>query len=757
MGCKMIKKIVVVFFVLSCFCVHALADTKVEAFQVKGNQRLEEATILSYLPFEKGDNVSVADINNGLKALYKTGFFDDVNVDLKGSTVYITVEERPIISSISFDGNDKVSTDILKGEVQNKVRDIYVPTKVQQDVERMKMIYQRMGLLNAVVSVDVKNKTRNRVDVTFKIKEGSKKYIDRIRFEGNKAYSTSKLKETMISKEHRWYRFLSSTDTYDPDRLNYDKEYLRRFYFQHGYIDFEVLDTEVNKDAAEDNFNILIKINEGKRYKIGKIDISTHIPSVNVDQLKKKIELKKGEYYQASLMEESIQNLTDELGREGYAFIEIQPDLQKQKDGTVDIDFKIKEGARVFINRIDIAGNSRTLDKVIRREFRLNEGDPFNTDKIRRSRQRIENLGYFDKVDIKTVPVANAPDKTDLAVSVSEKSTGAFNIGIGWSTYDGLMFETGIQERNFLGTGNIVGITASTSDTTTQVDLSLTNPYFMDMPLMAGVDLYHILYDYTDDSSYKSQTTGGALRFGWDYTERLRQTAKYTLQQDNVKDVDSDASLYIQKQKGKEVTSMLGTVLSYDVRDSSMLPTTGYLTSIGLDVSGLGGDARFARVNLNATRYFEIIDKWVFSLNASVGVIEGIGQDVRINNAYFLGGSNLRGFESGGVGARDKASDDSLGGDWRITGTAQLMFPLGLPEEFGVRGKLFADAGMLGKPSGVDDWNEVWYSSKPRVSVGFGLLWRSPMGPINIDFGFPVMKESYDKREVFRLNFGTGF
>ncbi|MBO5997602.1 MAG: outer membrane protein assembly factor BamA [Alphaproteobacteria bacterium] len=754
------KKILIVFFMLFFFGASVFAGTVVDDFKVEGNQRLEQSAILSYLPFEKGDEVSDSDMNKALKALYKTGFFDDVQVDLKGQTVHIKVKERPIISSISFEGNSKISTDVLKGEVQIKVRDIYNPTKVQQDVERMKAIYQRMGLLSATIEADVKNKTRNRKDITFKIKEGSKKYIENIKFEGNKAFSNSDLREQIVSREHRWYRLLSSTDTYDPDRLNYDKEYLRRFYFQHGYIDFEVLDTEVTKNE-EDDFDILIKVSEGKRYKIGDVTISTHIPDVKMEDLKKKIALEKGDYYQASLMDETVQSLTDELGREGYAFVDIQPDFKKDKDGIVNIDFKVKETSRVFINRIDILGNSRTLDKVIRREFRLSEGDPFNTDKIRRSRQRIENLGYFDKVDLKTVPVANAPDKTDLAVTVSEKATGAFNVGVGWSTYDGMMFEVGVQERNFLGTGNIIGITASTSDSQKQIDVSLTNPYFMDLPLSAGVDVYHILYDYEDDSSYKSQTTGGAVRFGWEYTERLRQTMKYTLQRDNVKDVDSDASLYIQKQKGKRITSMLGTVLTYDTRDSSIMPTTGYITSAGVDFAGLNKIDktrynRFVRLNLNATRYFEIIDKWVFSLNASAGIIEGINQDVRINNAYFLGGYTLRGFESSGVGARDKATDDALGGDWRVTGTAQLMFPLGLPEEFGIRGKLFVEGGTLGKPSDFDR-DTMLYSSKIRVSTGFGLLWRSPMGPINIDFGFPIVKEPYDKKEVFRLNFGTGF
>ena len=736
----------------------SLAQAEViEKMQVKGNQRLEAEKIYSYLPFAVGDDVDASAVNEAIKELYKTGFFNDVKIDLKGSSIVIDVDERPAISSITFEGNDKVDTDVLKGEVQIKVRDIYVPTKVQSDVERIKMIYQRMGLLNAKVEAVTENKRRNRVEIIFKISEGDKNYIEDISFVGNKAFSSSDLREQMMSKTKRWYRFFSSTDTFDPDRLNYDKELLRRYYFQKGYIDFAIDDTQVSQNA-EGNFIVKMTLNEGKRYRVGKVDIKSSLAGLDKEKLLKQMDLKQGRFYQASQIESAVQKLTDELGKDGYAFVDVEPELTRnEKTGVVDISFKVREGSRVFINRINISGNSRTLDKVIRREFRLAEGDPFNTEKIKRSRQRIENLGYFDKVDLKTVPVPNAPDKTDLAVDVSEKSTGAFNIGIGWSTYDGIMFEVGIQERNFLGTGNIVGISASTSDSETQVDLSLTNPYFMDMPLLAGVDVYHIMHDYTDDSSYKSRTSGGALRFGWDYTERLSQTAKYTLQSDNVTQVDADASLYIKKQQGKRTTSMVGEVLTYDTRDSVINPTQGFVSSWGIDVAGLGGDTRFVRTNLSATKYFEIIDKWVLSLNATGGIIHGLNQDVRINNAYYLGGANLRGFESGGVGARDKQTDDSLGGNWRVTATAQLMFPLGLPEEFGLRGKVFADAGTIGKPDDIDNWDDVWYSSKIRASVGVGLLWRSPMGPINIDFGFPVMKEPYDKKEVFRLNFGSGF
>ena len=751
----MMKKIIV--FIIACLISFSCLADVVNSINVKGNKRLEKKTVISYLPFKIGDDISSSDINQAIKDLYKTGFFDDVTVDwAEEGVLSVVFKERPIISSITIEGNKKIKTDVLEKEIQVKVRDIYVPTKVQADVDRLEMIYQRMGLLNASIVADVKNKNQNRIDLIFKIKEGQKKYIEDIFFEGNNAFSASTLREQMMSRTHRWYHIFASTDTYDPDRLNYDKDLLRRYYYQKGYIDFEVSDVKVTEDKKEDTFTILIKLNEGKRYKVGKLDISTHLTDLNMDKLKKNIELQTGKYYESGLMDQTIQQLVDELGREGYAFGEVEPVMDK-KSGTVDITFKLKEGARVFVNKIDILGNSRTLDKVIRREFRLSEGDPFNTDKLRRSRQRIENLGYFDKVDLKTVPVANAPDKTDLAVTVSEKSTGAFNIGVGWSTYDGLMFEVGIQERNFLGTGKIIGVTASTSDSETQVDISLTNPYFLDMPLSAGIDTYHTIHDNTDYSSFKSKSTGGAVRFSWDYTERLRQRVKYSLQRDKMTDVESDASLYVKKQQGTYWTSMIGEELIYDKRDSAINPTSGYIASWGVDFAGLGADTKFIRTKLNATQYFELMDKWVLSFNASAGIIQGIGQDVRINNAFFLGGHNLRGFESYGAGARDKASDDALGGNWIVTGTVQLMFPLGLPEEFGLRGKLFIDAGALGKPDDIDNWDDVWYSNKIRASYGFGLLWRSPMGPINLDFGFPFMKEDYDKKEVFRLNFGTGF
>ncbi len=561
----------------------------------------------------------------------------------------------------------------------------------------------------------------------------------------------------MVSCEKKWYRFWSSTDTYDPDRLEYDKEMLRRYYISKGFPEFKINSTDVTKDKDE-NFVIKFNITEGVRYRFGESKVQITLPHVDIDALADQITTSKGSIYNANYIEESIQNISDEMGRDGYAFVEITPLFQKNDSNhTIDIVFDIKEGERIFVNEIDIMGNSRTLDKVIRRELRLNEADPFNTDKIRRSRQRIENLGYFDKVDIRTIPVVNALDKTDIAVDVSEKSTGAFNVGVGWSTYDGLLFEVGVQERNLLGTGKIVGVNASTSENETQVNLSYTDPYFLGLPMSAGFDIFHIKRDYSDDSSYEAKTVGGDLRLGWDYTERVRQTVKYTLQQDEVTNVDSTASRYIKEQEGKTNLSMIGQALSYDTRDNIFNPSEGFYSSLGFDFAGIGGDAKFVRGNLTVAKYYEMATHLVLSVSGSAGYIVGIDDDIRINHRYYLGGTTLRGFEAGGVGARDKGTGDALGGDWRVTGSTQLMFPLGLPAEFGMQGKIFVDAGVLGRPDGRYISGTIEYSNSPRVSVGTGVLWRSPMGPINIDFGFPIVKEDYDKKEVFRLSFGAGF
>ena len=442
----------------------------------------------------------------------------------------------------------------------------------------------------------------------------------------------------------------------------------------------------------------------------------------------------------------------------GHAFVEVTPVFENKdaEQGTVDLILDVKEGSRVYINQINIHGNVRTKDDVIRREFRIAEGDAFNTAKIRRSKQRVENLDFFSRVDIQPQAIEGVPDKTNIEVDVEEKSTGSLSLGVGWSTYDGALIQTGIQERNLLGRGQSLGLNVALAQKKTEYDISFTEPYFLGRELVAGVDLFNITQNLQDYSSYNQDSIGGSLRMGWSFNEELRENVKYTLRRDKIRNVDASASLYIKEQEGTTTTSMISHSISYDRRDNVIRPTSGYVLTLSNDLAGLGGDNRFLRTDLYGAIYFPLAEKWTLGFKSHGGYIFGFGQDVRIDQRYFLGGYDLRGFEQGGASARDNKSGDALGGNWVVTGTAELVFPLGLPNELGIRGRVFGDVGVAGKPDDTGTY-KIDYSSKPRASVGFGLSWDSPMGPINIDIAYAILKERYDKTEVFRINFGSGF
>lgn len=734
-----------------------IAET-LERVSIKGTARIENQTVMSYLQLNVGDNVTDADLDHATKTLFATGLFSDVDIQMNDGHMSIQVQENPIVHEVFFEGNKKLDDDQLRSEIMLKPRTVYTLNKIQGDADRLMDVYKRSGRFGATVNPKIIKKDQNRVDVVFEIDEGAKTTVKRINIIGNVKFSDDELKEAMMTKQSAWYRFLSSTDTYDPDRLNYDKELLRRFYLRNGYVDFVVNGAVAELTPDKEGFVITIDVTEGKRYKFAEPEIKVNLPEYKGKDLTKKIEFKKGMWFNADLIESTITNLNDEFSDLGYAFVDTTPKFEKdEKTQTVKIIFEVAEGEKVFVNKINITGNSRTLDKVIRREFRIKEGDAFNASKLRRSKQRVENLDYFESVDLKTVPVYGDSGKTDINMNVTEKATGSFSIGVGWSSYDGLLFDTGIQERNILGTGNTLGLNLMLSEREQQYTAGLTNPYFMDKNLLAGVDVFHTTMDNEDYSSYKSTTTGGAVRFGWNYTDYLRQSVRYTLQEDEVRDVEEDASIYVKEQEGRYSLSMIGQELSWDKRDSRINPTQGFYTSLGADYAGIGADTKFVRLNLMGIQYFEVAEDVVLSIRGDAGHIWGMdGQDVRINHRYYLGDSSFRGFEYGGIGARDKATGDALGGNWYVTASAEVQFPLGLPKELGIKGKVFSDAGVIGKPDGYNA-TKMDYSSKMRMSAGTGILWQSPMGMINLDFAWPIMKEDFDETKVFRLNFGKAF
>ena len=523
---------------------------------------------------------------------------------------------------------------------------------------------------------------------------------------------------------------------------------------RHGYADFRVVSSVAELSPDKTSFVLTYVLDEGPRYRVTDVAIVSEIKDVDTASLNESLLFEVGDYYNAELVEKSILEITESLGKKGFAFVDVEPKLERNPaDASLVLTFTIKEGARVFVDKINITGNTRTDDDVIRREFRIAEGDAFNASKIRASRRNVENLDYFSKVDIQTVPSADS-NKADINVDVQEKSTGYFNVGVGYSTVNGALVRTGVTENNFQGRGQQLGLDIGVSQRAQDYNINFTEPYFLGRRLSAGIDLFHTSEDYQDEGSYDSASTGGRLRLGWKYTDDLSQYVRYTLRRDKIEDVADDASIYIKEEEGSYTGSIFGQTLVYDKRDSAINPKEGYYLSFGNDIAGAGGDEKFYKFDVKAYKYYTLSDYYTFKFFVNGGYIAGFGdKDVRLSNRYYLGGYNMRGFEYAGIGARDRYTDDALGGNWMIYTGAEMSFPIGL-DELGVRGRTFVDVGALGKPDNMDP-AIVEYSSSPRVSTGVGVTWQSPMGNIDIDLAFPVVKEDYDKTEVFRLNFGT--
>ena len=742
-------------FSLALSCRVEAAEIYVSQIEVDGLHRVERETVLSYLNVEQGSSVSQEYLNSSMKRLFETGLFADVNIDARGNGVLaVKVVENPVINKRVFDGNDKVDDTLLESEVQLKSGSIYNIAKVQDDVQRILEVYKRSGRYATVVEPKIIKRDQNRVDLVYEISEGPTAAISKVNFIGNHHYSDDDLQSEIMSKESRWYRLFSSSENYDPEKTNYDKELLRRFYLKRGYADFRVLSAVAELSPDKKSFVVTYVLDEGPRYKLEDVRIQSMIKDVDVAALSGQVQQEKGDWYNADLAERSFYALTEELGKKGFAFVDVTPELEKTSGNKMVLTFNIAEGQRVFVDRINITGNTRTEDEVIRREFRIDEGDAFNAAKIRASRRNVENLNYFSKVDIQTEPNPNDDSKADINVNVEEKSTGAFNVGVGYSTVNGALFRAGIAENNFQGKGQKLSADVAVSQRTSEYDLSFTEPYFMGRRLSAGIDLFRTEEDYQDEGSYDSESTGGRLRLGWNYTDDFAQYLRYTLKEDKISNVDRNASIYIKEEEGRYSNSSIGQTMVYDKRDSAINPKEGYYLSFGNDVAGLGGDEKYLKFDGKAYKYFTLADYYTFKLFINGGYITGYGdENVRLSNRYYLGGSTLRGFEFAGIGARDKFTKDALGGNWMIYSGAEMSFPIGL-DEVGVRGRTFVDMGILGKP---DDINEdyVEYSDTPRVAAGFGFQWQSPMGQIDVDLAFPIVKEDYDETEVFRLNFGS--
>jgi outer membrane protein insertion porin family len=723
--------------------------------RIEGAQRIEPDTVRSYVPIRTGQKITPQAMDEALKKLFATGLFADVIVRRDGSVVVVRVVENPIINRIAFEGNKRVSNEILQDEVKLRPRIVYTRTRVQNDVQRLVDVYRRNGRFAASVEPKVIQLPQNRVDLVFEIKEGPVTEIRRISFVGNQRYDDGDLRSVVRTKESAWYRFLSADDTYDPDRLTFDRELLRRFYLSKGYADFRVVSAVAELAPNREGFFITFTIEEGKRYQFGKIDVAAKLRDLSADQLRGHIKVGKGDWYNADAVENVVSKLTDVVGTLGYAFVDIRPQVKrKKKERIIDVTFRVREGPRVFVERIDITGNVRTIDPVIRREMSLVEGDAFNASKMRRARKRIRNLGFFERVDVKNV-AGSKPDKTVLQVRVREQSTGEISFGAGFSSSVGLLGDIGIRERNLLGRGQDLLLKTTIAAESSQIDLQFTEPYFLDRKLAAGVDLFRTTRDLQDESSFERESLGAGLRLGFEYSDNLRQRLRYRISREEVTNVASTASLAVQEQQGAAVKSEISQILTYDSRDDRFLPTQGFVTRFTTDLAGLGGSVKFLRTNLKATQFFSITEQIVASIGGSAGYIVGLGKDVRIIDRFFLGGPSLRGFAIAGAGPRDELTDDAVGGKFIYTGTAQLTFPIGLPNEFGIKGRMFSDIGSLSNSEST--LATITDDKSLRASVGLGISWKSPFGPLVIDFSKALLKKDFDVTEVLRFDFGARF
>jgi outer membrane protein insertion porin family len=550
---------------------------------------------------------------------------------------------------------------------------------------------------------------------------------------------------------------------YDPDRLSFDRELLRKYYLSAGYADFRIVSAIAELSPNREGFYVTFTIEEGERYRFGKIDVTSQLRDLKKEQLVGLVTTTEGAWYDANKVEASVTALSDFAGTAGYAFAEVRPRVTRDRDTrTVSIVFEIQDGPRVFVERINIVGNARTTDKVIRREMALVEGDAFSTAKQRRSRDRIRSLQFFERVEVTNVP-GEAPDRTVLNVEVQEKSTGDLNFGVGFSSSDNVLLDASIRERNLLGQGKDLKLGGTVSRRRNQVDLSFTDPYFLDMDMSAGFDLFRTRRNLQREAGYDAISTGVVLRNGYRLGEYLSQGLNYTLRNDDITQIAFGASTIVQDAAGSVTQSSVGHITLLDLRDDRQDPTDGYFVRLKNDIAGAGGEAKFFRTVATTGFYYPFTSEYVASLLLEGGHIAAYSDDrVRLQSRFNLGGDNFRGFRTQGLGPRDRESGGALGGNYYYTATAEMSFPTGLPKEFGLRGLFFSDVGTLtsfdrpppgrpGNTAAVDD------SGALRASVGVGALWRSPFGPVRVSYAKAVAKEEYDRTESFRFGVGSRF
>ncbi len=738
----------------------------VQAIKVEGNQRIEASTIESYMVLRVGDPFDPAAMDRSLKTLYATGLFADVRLTREGGTLVVHVRENPIINRVAIEGNHALPSKVLLPELEEKPRGVFTAAAAASDRQRILDLYARRGHYAATVTPKIIKLAENRVNVVFEVHDGAASFIGRIAFVGNHAFSESRLRGVIASRQEVWWNVFTSADIVDPARLAADREALRRFYLHNGYAEVEIAQPVAELSPDRKSFFVTFTIHEGPRYRIGSVKVTSSLPHTNVALLQRRVGIAAGDWYDGDAVAKAAQTLTTTLQGEGYSFVAVRPQIKRDdKKHTVALLFNVGEGPHVFIGRIDITGNTRTEDQVIRRQFQVAEGDPLNTALLRATQQRLHDLNFFNNVTIKPQPT-NEPDKVNLDVNVNERATGQLSIGGGYSTDIGALADVGLSEANFVGTGINASINAIIAQKEISTDISVTNPYFLGRNILAGIQLFNVQQDLQTIAEYNERRTGFALTAGYNFSNHLSQSWTYSLVFRDVYNVQSTASLFVQDEAGGSTLSQIGQVLTVDYRDSKLDPHSGYVVRLGTDFAGLGGTVDYVRTKLNGTYYIPLESilgnrDYGFAISAGTGYLANIGSRGRIIDNFFLGGANLRGFATGGAGPHALTGyNDSLGGDFIWTQSTEFLFPLPVSKDLGLRGRAFVDIGSLtGANRLVVNGVAVPSTdySRPRIGAGVGISWNTPFGLINLDFAEPLLKEPYDQTEFFRFGFGTRF
>jgi outer membrane protein insertion porin family len=801
---------------------------------VEGNRRVEADTIRSYFKPGPRGALDAGSIDDGLKALIETGLFQDVKINRAGGRLVVTVVENPVIGRIAFEGNKKVKDEQLTAEIQSKPRGTLSRPMVQSDAQRIAEIYRRSGRYDVHVTPEIIEQPNNRVDLVFTIAEGAKTGVKSIEFIGNSAYSSYRLKDIIKTHESNLLSFLGGNDVYDPDRVEADRDLIRRFYLKHGFADVQVVAALTEYDPERKGFMVTFKIEEGQQYRVGSVDFQSSIPSLDGNALRSYSRVGVGALYNVEAVEKSVEEMQIEASRRGHAFAIVRPRGDRNFDAhTVSVVFSIEEGPRTYIERINVRGNTRTRDYVIRREFDISEGDAYNRALVDRAERRLKNLDFFKNVKITAEP-GSSSDRVVLIVDLEEKSTGDFSVSGGYSTTDGALAEVSISERNFLGRGLFAKASVTYGQFARGYSLSFVEPYLLDYRVALGLDLYQRQQLANNFISYSTKTLGFSPRLGFQLREDLSLQLRYSIYQQEISlpsflancnntftnpnlpfnpspafaavngidlattnglgcYIDGEASLPVRKelQNGRTLTSALGYSLNYNTLDNNKNPTDGLLVDFKQDFAGVGGDVTYLKSQVDAKYYTPLVADIVGLVHLQGGILNQIGNnDLRMLDHFQMGPNLVRGFAPNGIGPRDLnpfGTMDALGGTKYWGASFELQMPFWfLPKEVGLKGAVYADAGGLSDYKGPTTWAATGELTTPfnstcikstvtpatagtctglvydngnvvRSSVGVGLIWASPFGPLRFDYAVPLTKGQFDRVQQFKFGGGTSF